>query len=156
MAIYGFCILFEAEDVRYAFTFKESSTSKLFACLDRDYQSKCKGPLNDINQSRNICETYGTGRLHFAKRLPDNGIFNKRIAVDLTYLDGTSMHQRADAEKNFTATHFISKVNTVEIWETSVILRINMYNRYPSHIHIVVGSVLNSIEWTRLCREATV
>lgn len=139
--------------------FMHPSSSKLFSLLHRAYLSKVEGDtleiLTDITKSCHICQSYSPGPLSFSVRFPNEAVFNKRITMDLMHLGSDPVLHIVDTGTNFSAAKFILNASTANMWETSVIIWVNVYTGYPSHIHIDQGSAFNSIELVQLCRNAS-
>lgn len=112
--------------------------------------------LNNITKSCQVFQTYSPGPISFSVRFPDEAVSNKRIIMNLMYIDSTPVLHIVDAGTKFLAARFVPNVSTATIGETFVTIWINMYTGYPSHIHVDQGSAFNSIEWIELYREAAI
>lgn len=140
--------------------FVHPSVSKVSSLLNRAYPDKLKNDtiqlLTDIAKSCHFCHQYSSQNITFCARFLDDAIFNKLITKSLHYLEGSTVLQIEGSRTNFSAERLVHDVDNRTIWDKFVILWVDMYLGFPSHIHPEEGTAFNSNGWVSLCSDASI
>lgn len=140
--------------------FMHPSTSKLMNLLERAYPDRIKPDtkqfLEDISKSCHACQVFAPRPLTFSVRFPAGIIFNKRVLLDLMYIDRRPVLHIVDVGTNFAAARFLTAEDAQTVWNTFLYAWVTMYLGYPEHMLTDQGSIFRSKEWETRCSEAQV
>ena len=140
--------------------FMHPSSSRLFQLLQRSYPDNIKpgtrALLDDISKAFHACQVFSPPPTTFKVRFPDDVIFNRRVLIDLMWIDGNPVLHVIDAGTNFSAARFFPAEDAKTIWNTFLYAWVTMYLGYPDKIVTDQGSVFTSEEWEERCNKANI
>ena len=123
---------------------------------DPDSTAETAKALREHTSSWNICQRFAREAGRFRVSLPSEDIvFNRKVYMDIMYLDGKSVPHIVDKDTQFSAAAFLSHGETTEdVWNIYMTRWVVPYVVYSTEIHVDQGPQFTFEKWKSLLAAA--
>ena len=108
--------------------------------------------IDSISKSCETCQAFSVPLQRFSVALPPTEIiFNRKIALDLMWIEHKAVLHVVDPETHFSAATFIKQHSVESVWESFVTCWASLYVGFPEKIKVDQGSCFTFVRWTKRC-----
>lgn len=130
--------------------FRHPSATKLFHLMQsttqKDLPPSLMKVVQDVVNSCQTCNRIRKRQIVFTQRLKGEIVFNRKLLLDLVYLEGKAVLHIVDQDTGFGAARFIKSVSAAAVWETFVLAWASVYVGVPDVVQHDRGSNFASKE----------
>ena len=135
--------------------FRHPGPGKLFDILRRtkpeDLSKDTLEHLVEISNACRTCTELSRKEVTFKARMKEMVVFNRKVSLDLMYLDSRLVLHAIDRDTDYGAAKFVrsqtKNPTTAQIWETFVEMWALMYTGLPDIVMTDHGSTFTSRDW---------
>lgn len=135
--------------------FRRPGPGRLYDLLRRsratDLEPGAMAILKEIADECKVCAQIRNKEITFRGRLSEGVVFNRKLLLDLMYLDGRPVLHVVDKDTNFGAARFVQTTTknptTDEVWTCFLQAWALVYTGLPDVVHTDAGSCFTSKPW---------